>query len=70
MSRPPGMPEAAPDSWAVYFLVSDIAVTVAAVQQSGGELCFGPQQLDGIGITIAMVSHPTGGFFSLMQPPG
>jgi predicted enzyme related to lactoylglutathione lyase len=69
MSRPPGMPDAAPDHWEVYFMVADIRAKMDAVVGQGGQVLFGPESIPGVG-QIGTVMHPAGGVFSLMQPPG
>jgi hypothetical protein len=69
MSRPPGMPDAAPDHWEVYFMVADIREKIDAVVGLGGQSLFGPETIPGVG-EIATVMHPVGGVFSFMQPPG
>jgi hypothetical protein len=70
MGRPEELPAHVPDSWSVYFQVADIAAKFAAVQEQGGQVCFGPQTIPGMGLTIGGLMHPTGGMFCLMQPPG
>jgi predicted enzyme related to lactoylglutathione lyase len=69
MARPPGMPAHAPDSWFVYFVVSDLRATLARAERTGGQALFGPQAVPGVGV-IASVGHPVGGVFALMQPAG
>jgi predicted enzyme related to lactoylglutathione lyase len=67
MGRPPGMPAQAPDSWYVYFLVSDLRATLEHAGRSGGQALFGPESVPGVGL-IATLGHPVGGVFALMQP--
>jgi predicted enzyme related to lactoylglutathione lyase len=67
MGRPPGMPDGAPDSWFVYFVVSDLKATLAKAESTGGQALFGPESVPGVGV-IATVGHPVGGVFALMQP--
>ncbi|HEY2999333.1 MAG TPA: VOC family protein [Acidimicrobiales bacterium] len=65
MPRPPGMPEQAPDFWAVYFTVSDGAETVARVAELGGGLMMGPMEVEPG--TIAVVTDPQGAAFNVIQ---
>jgi predicted enzyme related to lactoylglutathione lyase len=69
MARPPGVPAEAPDTWLVYFLVSDIEATLATAARTGGQALWGPESVPGVGV-IATVGHPVGGVFALMQPAG
>jgi predicted enzyme related to lactoylglutathione lyase len=63
------VPAECPDAWSVYFMVSDIEATMAAVGDLGGSVLHGPEALPGIGLVIGTLKHPAGGVFSLMQPP-
>jgi len=69
MARPAGMPDGAPDSWFVYFMVEDADATLQRAARTGGQTLFGPEAVPGVGI-IATVGHPVGGVFALMQPGG
>lgn len=69
MAMPPGMPEQVPDHWAVYFTVSDIESTIAAIAGAGGQVVNGPMQIPGVGTTAA-VHDPHSGSFSVLQPQG
>jgi len=68
MLRPKQMPADAPDSWGVYFMVTDVDAKIRATLDRGGQVCFGPEEVPGL--RIATLTHPDGGMFSLMQPTG
>jgi len=65
MPRPPQMPAAAPDYWAVYFAVADIDATVAKVKELGGSVMMGPMAIEPG--SFAMVADPQGAMFNVMQ---
>lgn len=67
MGRPPQLPSFVPDHWAVYFIVDDVAAKVAATTAKGGQVMHGPTEVPGIG-TIATVTDPLGGAFSMLRP--
>jgi len=66
-----------PPSWAVYFMVSDIAATAAAAQTLGGRVLVPPSPAGAIGF-FSVLQDPQGGVFSVIQidqahvdpPPG
>jgi len=63
MAMPPGVPDAVPSFWAVYFAVQDCAASVATAEALGGTVFLAPMQM-GPG-TFAGVTDPTGGMFFL-----
>ena len=67
MNRPPNFPAQAPDSWIVYFIVSDIAAKAAAAEAAGATLVNGPMEIPGVG-TITAHLDPQHGMFAMMQP--
>lgn len=60
MDMPPGVPEEAPNFWAVYFAVQDCEDSAARVTELGGSIEVPPMQM-GPG-TFAGFSDPTGAF--------
>jgi predicted enzyme related to lactoylglutathione lyase len=67
MAMPPGMPDAVPNHWMVYFTVADIDATIALVKANGGQVVQGPLPAPGVG-RLAVVHDPAGGSFSVLQP--
>jgi predicted enzyme related to lactoylglutathione lyase len=70
MDRPPAMPADAPDSWAVYFAVSDTDEAVARVGELGGSTVVPPMDIEPG--RFAVVADPAGGMFNvitLTNPP-
>jgi predicted enzyme related to lactoylglutathione lyase len=67
MSMPPDMPDQVPNHWAVYFIVADIEASLAKVKDNGGDIANGPMTIPGVG-TTAILHHPAGGSFAMMQP--
>ncbi|HEU4706914.1 MAG TPA: VOC family protein [Solirubrobacterales bacterium] len=60
------MPDEVPPHWGVYFGTEDTDATVEKVKASGGELLFGPMDIEPG--RIATVKDPFGAFFNVMQP--
>ncbi|MEW9855976.1 VOC family protein [Novosphingobium sp. M1R2S20] len=56
-------------AWIGYIAVDDIAASIAALKDKGGQLFKGPNHLEGVG-HMAMVVDPQGAPFYLMQPEG
>jgi predicted enzyme related to lactoylglutathione lyase len=69
MAMPPGVPDAMPNMWVVYFMVDDTDATIAAVTAGGGSVAQGPMDIPGVGRTAVLVD-PQGGSFSTLQPSG
>ena len=67
MAVPPDMPEEVPNHWAVYFPVTDLDASIAAVTGAGGQVVAGPMDIPGVG-RMATVHDTTNGSFALMQP--
>ena len=67
MPMPPEMPDQVPNHWGVYFTVTDLDATVAAVTSAGGQIVAEPMDIPGVG-RMATVHDPTNASFSLMQP--
>ena len=67
MAVPPEMPEEVPNHWAVYFTVTDLDASIAAVTGAGGQVVAGPMDIPGVG-RMATVHDTTNGSFALMQP--
>jgi predicted enzyme related to lactoylglutathione lyase len=67
MAMPPGVPDAMPNCWVVYFRVDDTEATAEAVRAHGGNLVQGPMDIPGVGRTAVFVD-PQGGSFSTLQP--
>ena len=60
------MPEEVPPHWGVYFGTEDIDGTLETVEAEGGELLFGPMEIEPG--RFASVRDPFGAFFNVMQP--
>lgn len=60
------MPEEIPPHWGVYFGTEDTDATVEKVKAGGGELLFGPMDIEPG--RFATVRDPSGAFFNVMQP--
>lgn len=60
------MPEEIPPHWGVYFGTEDTDATVEKVKAGGGELLFGPMDIEPG--RFATVRDPFGAFFNVMQP--
>jgi uncharacterized protein len=65
-----------PNNWAVYFMVADLAASVAQAQALGGGILVPPTRAGEMG-QFAVVQDPQGGVFTIMQfdgpvdaPPG
>lgn len=66
-----------PANWAVYFMVADLAATVAKVQELGGKVLVPPMPAGEMG-SFSVVQDPQGGAFTVMEmdpafvdpPPG
>jgi predicted enzyme related to lactoylglutathione lyase len=69
MGRPPNFPAEAPDSWVVYFTVSDIAAKAAAAEAAGATCVNGPMVIPEVG-TITAHLDPNHGMFAMLQPNG
>jgi predicted enzyme related to lactoylglutathione lyase len=65
MARPPGMPADIPPYWGVYFAVSDLDATIAAVTDLGGQVHVPPT--DTPAGRFATVSDPQGAAFNVIQ---
>ncbi|HET9591473.1 MAG TPA: VOC family protein [Solirubrobacterales bacterium] len=60
------MPDEIPPHWGVYFGTEDADATVEKVKAGGGELLFGPMNIEPG--RMATVKDPFGAFFNVMQP--
>lgn len=60
------MPEEIPPHWGVYFGTEDTDATVEKAKAGGGELLFGPMDIEPG--RFATVKDPFGAFFNVMQP--
>lgn len=60
------MPDEVPPHWGVYFGTEDTDATVEKVKAGGGELLFGPMDIEPG--RFATVRDPFGAFFNVMQP--
>jgi predicted enzyme related to lactoylglutathione lyase len=60
------MPEEIPPHWGIYFGTEDTDATVEKVKAGGGELLFGPMDIEPG--RFATVRDPFGAFFNVMQP--
>lgn len=60
------MPDEIPPHWGVYFGTEDADATVEKVKAGGGELLFGPMDIEPG--RFATVRDPFGAFFNVMQP--
>lgn len=65
-----------PANWQVYFLVEDVAATLARVTELGGSVVYGPAPAGGLG-ELAVLRDPQGAVFSVIRfngqadpPPG
>ena len=56
-----------PPHWNIYFTVSSVDDTVAAIGQNGGQVVFGPMDVFEAG-RMAMCQDPQGAFFAIWQP--
>ena len=66
MTMPAEVPEMVPNHWAVYFTVSDLEASVAAVGEHGGQVIVPPMDIPGVG-KMATVHDPNQASFTLMQ---
>ncbi|REK22986.1 MAG: VOC family protein [Actinobacteria bacterium] len=55
-----------PNSWGVYFAVDDAAAALEALKAGGGEVAWGPQETEGVGI-MGGGADPYGAYFNVMQ---
>jgi uncharacterized protein len=55
-----------PPHWGVYFQVADCDETAARAASLGGQLCFGPHDIDKVG-RFAMIQDPQGAAFSVIR---
>ncbi len=69
MVRPEAYPAQAPDAWAVYFWVADLAAKVAAATAAGATVANEPMTVPGIG-TFAVMLDANHGMFAMIQPEG
>ncbi|HEX8752577.1 MAG TPA: VOC family protein [Solirubrobacterales bacterium] len=60
------MPDEVPAHWGVYFGTEDVDATVEKVRAGGGELLFGPMDIEPG--RFATVRDPFGAFLNVMQP--
>lgn len=60
------MPDEIPPHWGVYFGTEDADATIATVKAGGGELLFGPMDIEPG--RMATVKDPFGATFNVMQP--
>lgn len=66
MAMPPGMPDAVPNHWTVYFMVDDADATIARARELGGQVVQGPDDAP-VG-RLATLHDPMGGSFMILQP--
>ena len=64
MLRPPTMPDSVPPHWTVYFIVTDADAAVERVRELGGQLMFGPMDIEPG--RFAAVADPAGAWFNVM----
>ena len=67
MAMPPGVPDQAPNYWAVYFMIADTDATVEAVTANGGQVVMPPMDTPGVG-RMCIFHDPQGASFSTLQP--
>ncbi|MEE8600199.1 VOC family protein [Euzebya tangerina] len=67
MDMPDEVPQQVPSYWGVYFTVEDAAAMLAKANDLGASTTFEPMTTPGVG-TMAGVTDPLGGAFTLMQP--
>lgn len=63
----PTFPPDMPAHWSVYFTTADIERDVKKVTDLGGSIAAGPMNISAG--TIAVVSDPQGGYFTIIEPP-
>jgi uncharacterized protein len=65
MEMPPGVPAEVPAYWMTIFEVADCDAAVATVQDGGGSLVYGPQDMEEVG-RFAYVTDPQGAQFGVV----
>lgn len=61
------VPDDVPPHWMVYFAVDDVDATAAKVEELGGDVAVGPDDIPRVG-RFAVVSDPQGAHFSVIKP--
>lgn len=61
------VPEEVPSHWLVYFAVDDANSTLATVREHGGNVAFGPMDIERVG-RVAVIQDPFGAAFAVIQP--
>ena len=65
MAKPDTMPAEIPPYWGVYFAVADADATVAKIEELGGSVMMGPEDIEPGRFAVA--SDPTGAVFSILE---
>jgi predicted enzyme related to lactoylglutathione lyase len=60
-------PGGQPSGWTGYIMVDDADTAAAGIQQAGGELRYGPEDIPGVG-RFAVCADPQGAAFNIMKP--
>jgi predicted enzyme related to lactoylglutathione lyase len=70
MAPPGANGDAPPPHWSVDFWIRDVDEAAAKIDELGGKLLTGPDDIPNAGLRQAMFADPQGASFSLTQPPG
>jgi hypothetical protein len=65
MATPPGVPDAVPSFWMVYFGVADVPAALAKAGELGGTTLFEPMSMGGM--TFAGITDPAGASFAVVS---
>lgn len=65
MGVPPQAPKDMPPHWGAYITVKDVDATVKQVEQLGGGVCMGPQDIPKVG-RMAVLRDPQGAVFMVI----
>ncbi|OQM77311.1 VOC family protein [Manganibacter manganicus] len=60
---------ATPPAWTGYIKAQDTDAATKAVKDAGGEICWGPDDIPGVG-RFSVVADPQGAVFKLLHPDG
>ena len=61
------LPPGAPPHWLPYVAVDDADATIARAKRLGGKVCFGPEDIPGVG-RIGALEDPTGAAIAIIKP--
>lgn len=61
------VPDEVPPHWLVYFSVEDADAAAATAKERGGDVAFGPQDIQGVG-RFAVLRDPWGAAFAVIRP--